>query len=162
MVRLLPLVLLLLLGCSERQEPPKTATCNTPKAPLEDRAALQARLDSIGSVACCERYIQKVIREGSDVLKLPAGPMAAGYADAASAEKIAAYVITLSGRSPSHPEYVREGNLYYDGNCGGCHGDDGKGLGGAYPDVTLRLFEGMKKEAAALRTQLESHSKATP
>lgn len=156
------LTVLMIWGCSDHQEPPQTLTCNTPQAPIQERSALQARLDSIGSVPCCERYIQKVITEGSDRIKLPAGPMAAGYADAADAQKIAAYVITLSGRTPTHSEWVQEGNLYYDGNCGGCHGDDGKGLGGAYPDLTLPLFEGMQREAAALRAQLDQFSKDAP
>jgi len=105
---------------------------------------LQHQYDACGTVACCESYVEKVVREGSAVLDLPAGVMDAGYASPRDARKIAAYVMTLSGKTPTHPDYVIEGNLYFNGNCGGCHGDDGKGLNGAYPDLTLPLLKGAK------------------
>ena len=91
--------------------------------------------------------------------------MAAGYATPEDAEKIAAYVVTLSGKTPTHPEYVKEGNLYFNGNCGVCHGNDGKGLNGAYPDLTLPMLKGakirketVKRKIEALRNKLEQQN----
>jgi len=117
---------------------------------------LQRQYEQMESVAFSERYIATVINEGSDVLNLPAGNMAAGYADPSDASKIAAYLITLSGRTPTHPEYVQEGNLYYAGNCSGCHGTDGKGHGGKYPDLTLRMMKGVQLKKAALKRRIEA------
>lgn len=175
-VLLLFLPLLIILGgCEKRESTPGNKTCiadtETPAvAPSRDELQirlkeLQRQYDEAGTVKCCERYIQKVINEGSNALNLPAGEMAAGYSSPEDAEKIAAYVVTLSGKTPTHPEYVEEGNLYYDGNCAGCHGEDGMGLGGAFPDLTLPMMKGAKlrkthvaKEIESLKERLESPS----
>lgn len=122
----------------------------------DELSVLQRQYEQMESVAFSERYIATVINEGSDVLNLPAGNMAAGYADPSDASKIAAYLITLSGRTPTHPEYVQEGNLYYAGNCSGCHGTDGKGHGGKYPDLTLRMMKGVQLKKAALKRRIEA------
>jgi hypothetical protein len=123
---------------------------------------LQRQYDECGTVQCCEYYVEKVINEGLDVLHLPAGLMASGYATPKDAKKIAAYVMTLSGKVPTHPEYVQDGNLYFNGNCGGCHGNDGKGLNGTYPDLTLSLLKGagvlkykISQDIAILQEQLK-------
>ena len=85
---------------------------------------------------------------------LPAGSMAAGFSDPSDAQKIAAYVVSIAGKSPVNPEYIQEGSLYYAGNCSGCHGSDGKGMGGAYPDLTLPMLEGIKLKKSALQRQI--------
>lgn len=159
----LVLGMMLTAGCSDPSEDAASRSCqpkqvSSPEGKIdtaERLRQLQRQHDEIGTVACCERYIKKVINEGSDVLNLPAGRMAAGYASEADAEKIAAYIITFSGRAPTHPEYVKEGNLYYDGNCGGCHGEDGKGLGGTYPDLTTTRFAGMALKKKALKREID-------
>ena len=159
-------------GCDIKKKRPVTAACLTEnKLDMNNRShgkieaelvKLQQQYEECGTVACCEFYVEKVVNEGSDVLNLPAGLMAEGYATPKDAKKIAAYVMTLSGKTPTHPEYVKDGNLYFNGNCGGCHGNDGKGLNGAYPDLTLPLLEGAKllknkiaQDIATLQKQLK-------
>ncbi len=101
-----------------------------------------------GSAKCCQKYIEHVIEHGSDVLHMKAGLMDGGYAYGEDIKKIASYVLTFSNRESIYPEHLQDGNMLYNGNCGGCHGDDGKGLGGAYPDLTIPLFIGaqLRKE----------------
>ena len=156
-----PLVLITLIafgviGCSDTPKE-QTSRCdievehNTTDgvADIErELAQLRDKVRHAGSPRCCQKYIEEVIAEGSNVLHLKAGPMDGGYASPEDAPKIASYVLTLSGREALYPHYVQEGNMLYNGNCGGCHGDDGKGLGGAYPDLTLPLFRGaqLRKE----------------
>lgn len=163
---LIVLALLLLSDCEPRQHHESTpAVCRTnyhgavTTDATDDPEMLRKQYDEIGSVACCERYIEKVINEGSNVLNLPAGSMAPDYADPTDAPKIAAYIITLSDRIPTHPEYIQEGNLYYNGNCSGCHGNDGKGLDGAYPDITSTLFAGMALKKEALKYKIDALQK---
>lgn len=122
---------------------------------------LQHQYDEMESVAYLEKYIENVINEGSDVLGLPAGSMAAGYSDPSDAPKIAAYVVSIAGKSPSSPEYIQDGGLYYAGNCSGCHGSDGKGMGGAYPDLTLPLLDGLQLKKRVLKRRIEAISLKT-
>ncbi len=174
-MRLYPLLLislLLLFSACEKKRVPVTASCldihksrsddHSHTAQKKELTSLQHQYDECGTVKCCELYIENVIAEGSAVLGLPAGVMDGGYATPKDAKKIAAYVMTLSGKSPSHPNYVEDGNLYYNGNCGGCHGDDGKGLGGTYPDLTLPLLKGagllkgkIAKDITSLKAKLK-------
>jgi len=122
----------------------KTTTAANTEELEKELKQLQKELEHPCTVQCCQLYVEKVINEGSDVLGMPAGSMAKGYATPEDAKKIAAYVMTLSGRKPMHPEYIQEGNLYFNGNCGGCHGNDGKGLGGTHPNLTLKELKGVK------------------
>jgi hypothetical protein len=122
----------------------KKRTAANTKELQKELKQIQKELEHPCTVQCCQLYVEKVINEGSDVLGLPAGSMAKGYATPEDARKIAAYVMTLSGRKPMHPEYIKEGNLYFNGNCGGCHGNDGKGLGGTHPNLTLKELKGVK------------------
>ncbi|WP_456485346.1 c-type cytochrome [Hydrogenimonas sp.] len=102
--------------------------------------------EQIRSTPYLERYIQDVIIHGSrQHLGFKYGDMPEKMADPALAPKIAAYVVTLSGRKPTHPEWVSEGRLYYTSNCGGCHGEDGKGVHGTFPDLTRDLMLGIEK-----------------
>ena len=103
-------------------------------APFSDKGASP---ETLRSTAYLERYITHIIIHGSQQrLGFKYGDMPAGMADTDAAPKIAAYVATLSGRKPSHPEWAREGRLFYISNCGGCHGEDGKGIRGTFPDLT--------------------------
>ena len=122
----------------------------------KELAELQRMVREAGTPKCTERYIELVINEGSDVLNLPAGPMDAGYSNREDAKKIAAYSVTLSGKQSPHPEYIPEGNMLYNGNCGGCHGNDGKGLGGAFPDLTLPMLEGVKIRKKKLEKKIKT------
>ena len=119
-------------------------------------AALETMLAGPCTPACCEAYIEEVINEGSDVLGMPSSPMDAGFASAADAKRIAAFTVTLSGKRSPHPEWVEEGSLLFGGNCAGCHGSDGKGQNGAFPDLTLPELKGMTLRKSAMARRAET------
>lgn len=154
--------LAMLSGC-EKNENAQLCRQTPQEAAAEpfDRQKAQAELAELkrqyreaGTSKCCQRYVEKVINEGSNVLNMPSGAMDAGYASKEDAKKIAAYVVTLSGKKSLYPEYLQEGNMLYNGNCGGCHGNDGKGLGGSHPDLTLPLLKGAKIQKEKVAKQI--------
>ncbi|SFO97921.1 c-type cytochrome [Hydrogenimonas thermophila] len=104
------------------------------------------KIEDIHSVKYLESYIEDVINNGSSQkLGFAYGDMQAGFADKDAAKKIAAYVVTLSGKQPTHPEWVKEGHTFYISNCGGCHGEDGKGIHGTFPDLTRETLLGIER-----------------
>ncbi|WP_457596903.1 c-type cytochrome [Hydrogenimonas sp.] len=106
----------------------------------------RATLEELRSVAYLERYITDVIDHGSKQnLGFKYGDMPAGMADKEASPKIAAYVVTLAGLKPTHPEWVQEGRTFYVSNCGGCHGEDGRGIHGTFPDLTRVPLPGIQK-----------------
>ncbi len=119
---------------------------------------LRSLLSGPCSPACCETYITEVINKGSDVLQYPSSPMDPGFAAEEDAPAIAAFTVTLSGKKSPHPERVQTGSLLFAGNCAGCHGSDGKGNRGAFPDLTLPELKGMtlrKRKMAERVRELE-------
>ena len=96
-------------------------------------------------VECFEKYIEEVINEGLDIFHYPSGPMPGGTVGPEEAKKIAAFMATLQGYRPSHPEWVEEGKALFYGNCTGCHGPEGKGQRGYFPDLTRRPLEGYER-----------------
>ncbi len=42
--------------------------------------------------------------------------------------------------------------MFYSSNCGGCHGEDGKGIKDAYPDLTKEKLLGIKKREEYLKS----------
>ncbi|WP_456451492.1 c-type cytochrome [Hydrogenimonas sp.] len=107
-------------------------------------------LGELRSVAYLEHYIERVINEGSrQNLGFAYGDMPAGMADAKAAPRIAAYVVTLAGLKPTHPEWVKEGHTFYVSNCGGCHGEDGRGVHGTFPDLTRVPMLGIERRIKA-------------
>jgi len=104
------------------------------------------KIEDIHSVKYLESYIEDVINNGSSQkLGFAYGDMQAGFADKDAAKKIAAYVVTLSGKRPTHPKWVKEGHTFYISNCGGCHGEDGKGIHGTFPDLTRKTLLGIER-----------------
>ena len=104
------------------------------------------KIEDIHSVKYLESYIEDVINNGSSQnLGFAYGDMQAGFADKDAAKKIAAYVVTLSGKQPTHPKWVKEGHTFYISNCGGCHGEDGKGIHGTFPDITRKTLLGIER-----------------
>ncbi|WP_300369015.1 c-type cytochrome [Hydrogenimonas sp.] len=102
-------------------------------------------IEELRSVAYLEQYVEDVINHGSSQkLGFAYGDMPANMADEKAAPKIAAYVATLAGRKPTHPEWVKEGHTFYVSNCGGCHGEDGKGVHGTFPDLTRNPMLGIE------------------
>ena len=101
-----------------------------------------------------KEYIIKVINHGSTILDFKGGVMEGGFADPSDAEKIACYTMELSGKKCNSP-YPKDAAMFYTSNCGGCHGNDGKGLGGIYPDLTKRKMLGIEVRENFLKTMLK-------
>lgn len=87
-----------------------------------------------------EEGIYNTIIKGSKGLNYPGGDMPAGSdlgIDNDTAKAIAAYVAAdISAiKKTAHPELVAAGKEAY-ASCAACHGDDGKGMDGTFPDLT--------------------------
>jgi len=80
-------------------------------------------------------YIKNVIINGSNRLHLKGSPMQGGYVSKKDAYVVACYVYELSGKK-CNKNYSKEASLLYSSNCAGCHGYDGKGIKGVFPDLT--------------------------
>ena len=96
-------------------------------------------------------YIIKVINHGSAILDFKGGIMEGGFASTEDAEKIACHILTLSGKKCTTP-YAEDAAMFYTSICGGCHGNDGKGLGGTYPDLTRSKMLGIEMRESFLKT----------
>jgi cytochrome c553 len=100
------------------------------------------------------QYIIDVINHGSNQFDFPGGEMEGGFASVKDAPKIACYVLTLSGKACKEP-YPKDAAMFYSSICAGCHGDDGKGLNGSYPDLTQKKLLGIKQRENFLKTLLK-------
>jgi len=80
-------------------------------------------------------YIESVINNGSNHLNFQKGGMEGGYVPKSKARDVAYYVYELSGKKANKP-YAKDASLYFSSNCAGCHGIDGKGIKGSFPDLT--------------------------
>jgi len=112
-------------------------------------------LKNLHTIGYLKQYIVDVINHGSSQLVFKSDEvMEGGIALKEDAEKIACYVIELSGKKCKEP-YPKDAAMYYSSNCAGCHGNDGKGLHGAYPDLTASTLLGIKKREAFLNHVLK-------
>ena len=107
-------------------------------------------LDRLQTVQYAKTYIINVINHGSDQFGFPGGEMEGGFASANDAPRIACYVLELSGKKCSSP-YEKDAAMFYSSNCAGCHGEDGTGLNGTYPDLTRKKLLGIEKREAVLK-----------
>ena len=101
-----------------------------------------------------KEYIIKVINHGSEILNFKGGVMEGGFANPSDAEKIACYTMELSGKKCATP-YAKDAAMFYTSICGGCHGNDGKGLGGIYPDLTKSKMLGIEVRESFLQSMLK-------
>ena len=85
-------------------------------------------------------YIIDVINNGSNQFDFKGGVMEGGYIPKEDAKKVACFVLTLSGKECDYP---KDAHLFFTSSCAGCHGEDGKGLNGSYPDLTKDKLLGM-------------------
>ena len=108
-------------------------------------------LSQINTDAYAKDYIIQVINDGSNVLDFKGGIMEGGFADSSDAEKIACYTLELSGKKCSEP-YPEDAAMFYTSICGGCHGNNGKGLGGSYPDLTRAKMLGIEMREDFLKS----------
>lgn len=149
----------LVFGC-EYQKPKNTLHVDQKPMPPSvelDKTLLQKELDSIDTHAYCENYIIHIINNGSNgSLGFKGGVMDAGIATKEDAPNIARYVMNLARKKSSDDAQAQKAQMFYTSNCGGCHGNDGKGLNGAFPDLTLKTLRGIEKRKAYLIEQLNT------
>ena len=117
----------------------------------KNRSHYEEELSIVNSSKYVEQYIINVINHGSAQFNFKGGIMDGGFASKTDAPKIACYVLELSGKKCKSP-YPNDAAMFYTSICGGCHGDDGKGLGGTYPDLTKKRLLGIQKREDFLKT----------
>jgi cytochrome c553 len=98
-----------------------------------------------------QEYIISVINHGSNQFDFKGGEMEGGFASTQDAPKIACYVLELSGKKCKE-SYAKDAAMFYSSICAGCHGEDGKGLGGTYPDLTKDKLLGIAKREEFLKS----------
>lgn len=111
-------------------------------------------LAKVNSSAYVKQYIIDVINHGSNSFDFKGGVMEAGFANPEDAPKIACYVLSLSGKQCDTP-YPKDAAMFYTSICGGCHGDDGKGLNGNYPDLTRKKLLGIEAKELFLKSMIK-------
>ncbi len=163
MQRLTPLVILLLIvgygiyNAAYRSKKLPTVEKNTPyrqHTQVHRETHLTEELSRIKSDTYLKQYIMDVINHGSTQLHFKKDEvMEAGFAPKEDAEKIACYVMTFSGRKCDKP-YPADAVGFYTSICGGCHGNDGKGLDGTYPDLSRNPLLGIQQREAFLRSKV--------
>jgi hypothetical protein len=97
-----------------------------------------------------KEYVISVINHGSRQFDFRGGEMEGGFASPTDASKIACYVLELSGKKCKQA-YEKDAPMFYSSNCAGCHGEDGKGLNGTYPDLTREKLLGVEKKEVFLK-----------
>lgn len=108
-------------------------------------------LSEINTDEYTKQYIIRVINHGSNSLNFKGGEMEGGFADPEDAEKIACYTMEFSGKKCT-TSYPKDAAMFYTSICGGCHGNDGKGLNGSYPDLTKAKMLGIEKRENFLKS----------
>jgi len=117
---------------------------------------IKEELQRITTTAYTKEYITDVINHGSSILHFkPEEIMEKGFASPQDAPKIACYVLSLAGEKCDTP-YPKDAAMFYTSNCAGCHGEDGKGINGAYPDLTRRPMLGIEKRKESLERLLKT------
>ncbi len=111
-------------------------------------------LSQINTDEYTKQYIIRVINHGSNILDFKGGVMEAGFASVDDAEKIACYTLELSGKK-CKDSYEKNAAMFYTSICGGCHGDDGKGLGGTCPNLTKSKLLGIVKRENFLKDMIQ-------
>ena len=117
-------------------------------------------LSQVNTVNYARDYIIRVIEHGSEQFDFKGGVMEGGFASREDAPRIACYVLSLSGKKCVEPQ-PKDAKMFYTSICGGCHGDDGKGLGGTYPDLTRKKLLGIERREAFLREKVDAMRKST-
>ena len=120
----------------------------------KEESHFEEELSRLKTTEYVKHYIIDVINHGSNQLKFKSGEMEGAFASSEDAPKIACYVLELSGKKCKSP-YPNDAAMFYTSVCGGCHGDDGKGIGGTFPDLTKDKLLGIEKREAYLKTMLK-------
>ena len=90
-------------------------------------------------------YIANVIRHGSQGLGFPGGIMEGGYIAEEDIPKVACYGLKLSDKHCPAGTEAADAHLIFSSVCAGCHGNDGRGIHGTYPDLTRPVLLGIKR-----------------
>jgi len=115
---------------------------------------LRQELSRVDTVAYTYRYVLDVIEHGSNQLHFkPQEVMEGGFVGHEDAPKVACYVLSLAGESCPLSS-AKDAAMFYSSNCAGCHGEDGKGLHGTYPDLTRRPLLGIEARKTLLERML--------
>lgn len=140
----------------DKKQTPKTVeTCVTCEIETEKLHLLEKELSILETPHYVKQYIVDVIDHGSYTLGFSGGVMEGGFAEHEDVDKIACYVLELSGKR-CEKSYPKDAQMFYTSICGGCHGDDGKGLlGRNYPDLTQGKLLGLKKREEALKMKIK-------
>ncbi len=154
------IVLVLLYGVynaqkADKTKPPKSIeNCTVCKIEEGKLHLIEKELTLIETTSYVRQYIENVIEHGSYTLGFSGGVMEGGFAQKEDISRIACYVLELSGKRCEEP-YEKDAQMFYTSICGGCHGDDGKGLkGGNYPDLTRKKLLGIAVREEYLRSKL--------
>ena len=142
---LLIFTLFLFYGCEKNEEIKTIEPLHVkPKTEVLHVDDIKAELNRLDTTSYLEEYIIKIINEGSNQdLGFPTKTMDAGIAHEMDAQNIARYIITLREEKSSNDDCAKKAEIFYTSNCGGCHGNDGKGLNGTFPDLTLENMLGI-------------------
>lgn len=131
-------------GCEKEQLKTKQPLHVEPQTEVLHAKDIKAELDRIDTTDYLEEYIIKIINEGSNQnLGFATKTMDAGMAHKMDARNIARYVMTLRGEKSSDDESAKKAEIFYTSNCGGCHGNDGKGLNRTFPNLTIKTMLGI-------------------
>ena len=152
---LLIFITFFLASCAKEDDIDKKTKLSNKQSRQIDLLSLKKEYAQIDTVEYLEKYIQKVIKNGSFGHNYPGGEMQAGLVDEKTAKKISYFVAELSGRKSTHHKEVKKAQMYYTSNCGGCHGDDGKGLNKRYPDLTEKNYFGIEERKRELEKLLK-------
>jgi len=128
---------------------------HTSKAVENDKqkALYRDELTRVDDIEYVKEYIIDVINHGSNKLSFKGGVMEGGYISSADAPILACYVLALS-KKVELSSCPQEASMFYSSVCGGCHGDDGRGIHGTYPDLTRDRLLGVSHREEWLRAKL--------
>ena len=143
------------LGC-EKEQIKTTKTLHVkPKPKTLHVKDIKAELSRIHTTAYLEEYIVKIINEGSNQnLGFATKTMDARISHEIDAKNIARYIITLRGKKSSDDKSAKKAQIFYTSNCGGCHGNDGKGLNKTFPNLKIKKLLGIKLREEFLKSKL--------
>lgn len=148
--------ILFFIGCEKEQIQTKKPLHVEPKQKALHVEDIKDELKNIDTTTYLEQYIEKIINEGSNQnLGFPTKTMDAGMAHSMDSKNIARYIITLRGKKSSNDEFAKKAEIFYSSNCGGCHGNDGKGLSGTFPDLTIKTMLGIEIRKEFLLSKLK-------
>jgi hypothetical protein len=153
---LLLVILILFTGCEKEKIETKKPLHVEPKPKALHVDDIKAELNRLDTTPYLEEYIIKIINEGSNQnLGFPTKTMDAGIAHEMDAQNIARFIITLREEKSSNDDCAKKAEIFYTSNCGGCHGNDGKGLNGTFPDLTIQTMIGIENRKEFLLNQLK-------